>query len=207
MRLFITFPTFFILKSSYSRKICINLQPTNNRKAMLLISHRIWTVLILALSVQGVLFAQDSASQVQTDQYIRHYTKDNPLIYEDAWDLWPYCYRSDTSEDMGYNIDLVQMILKRLNIPYVIELKQRADVLKDIKEGKADLTLGMGATFHDDYGYYSQTVTQLFTHSVVWPKGQPQVIRREADLAHHKVMVHAGSYSHHLMEEKGWGNR
>ena len=173
---------------------------------MLLISHRIWTVLILALSVQGVLFAQDSIPQTPTDQYTRQYTKDNPLIYEDAWDLWPYCYRSDTSEDMGYNIDLVQMILKRLNIPYVIELKQRADVLKDIKEGKADLTLGMEATFHDDYGYYSQTVTQLFTHSVVWPKGQPQVIRREADLAHHQVMVHAGSYSHHLMEEKGWGN-
>ena len=171
---------------------------------MLRTSYRIGTVLILALFVQGVLFAQDPIPQTPTDQYTRQYTKDNPLIYEDAWDLWPYCYRSDTSEDMGYNIDLVQMILKRLNIPYVIELKQRADVLKDIKEGKADLTLGMGAAFHDDYGHYSHTVTQLFTHSVVWPKGQPQVIRREADLAHHQVMVHAGSYSHHLMKEKGY---
>ena len=153
-----------------------------------------------------MLLAQDEAPQTPSDQHTRQYTEENPLIYEDAWDLWPYCYRSDTSEDMGYNIDLVQMILKRLNIPYVIELKQRADVLKDIKEGKADLTLGMGAAFHDDYGHYSQTVTQLFTHSVVWPKGKPQLIRREADLGHHKVMVHAGSYSHHLMKEKGWGD-
>ena len=153
-----------------------------------------------------MLLAQDATPQTRTDQHTRQYTEDNPLVYEDAWDLWPYCYRSDTSEDMGYNIDLVQMILKRLNIPYVIELKQRADVLKDIKEGKADLTLGMRAAFHDDYGHYSQAVTQLFTHSVVWPKDQPQLIRREADLGHHKVMVHAGSYSHHLMKEKGWGD-
>ena len=27
----------------------------------------------------------------QAERHTREYTKEHPLVYEDAWNLWPYC--------------------------------------------------------------------------------------------------------------------
>ena len=48
------------------------------------------------------------------------YTKENPLVYEDAEDLWPYSFLNDEGQPEGFNIDLVEKLLKELNIPYVM---------------------------------------------------------------------------------------
>lgn len=166
---------------------------------------KIFVALAALFAVSGPLSAEQARENVQPKD-IREYTPDNPLVYEDAWDLWPYCFRSDTSEDMGFNVDLIRLIMEKLNIPYVVKLKERSDVLKDMREGKVDLTFGMRAPFHDSYGYYSESVIQLFTHSVVWPKSEKQLIFTEDDIRNHPVMVHDGSYSHYLIEKRGWKN-
>lgn len=136
---------------------------------------------------------------------IREFTEENPLVYEDAWDLWPYVFLNEKGEPVGYNIDLLSIIFKELNIPYVIKLKPTAEALSDLRAGKSDLMLGMDAHFHDDYARYGQSVIQLFTHSVVYQKGQEPKIQSVEDLGRHKVIVHAGSFSHHLMIKRGWG--
>jgi PAS domain S-box-containing protein len=63
----------------------------------------------------------------------------------------------------------------------------------------------MDAHFHDDYARYGKSVLQLFTHSIVHQKGVKPVIREVEDLANYRVIVHDGSFSHHLMIRKGWG--
>ena len=135
----------------------------------------------------------------------RTFTDEHPLQYEDAWDLWPYVYLNDSGEPEGYNIDLLKLICKELNIPYTIKLKPTAEALKDLRRGRADLMMGMAANFHDEYAKYSKTVIQLFTHSVVYPKEKPLKVRSISDLAHNRVIVHEGSFSHHLMQDCGWG--
>ena len=135
---------------------------------------------------------------------LREYTKENPLVFEDALDLWPYAFRNDNGEEMGYNLDLVRAIMEKLNIPYVIRLKDRSQVLNDLKDGKADLSLGMDAHFHNPYAKFGKVLVHLFTHSVVWPKKEKQTIFKLSDLGHETVIVHKGSYSHHLMESNGW---
>ena len=47
----------------------------------------------------------------QTDS-TRTYTTAHPLIYEDAWDLWPYVFLNENGEPDGYNIDLLKLIFK-----------------------------------------------------------------------------------------------
>ena len=56
------------------------------------------------------------------------YTEKNPLVYEDAWDLWPYSYINDDGQPEGYNIDLIGLLMNKLNIPYVIRLKHQQQV-------------------------------------------------------------------------------
>ena len=66
------------------------------------------------------------------------YTEDNPLIYEDAWDLWPYSFLDDEGNPAGFNIDLVKQLLHRLKIPFEIRLKHSKNAYRDLK---ADQTL------------------------------------------------------------------
>ena len=159
--------------------------------------------LILLLLICQFPTLNVSAQQTDTT---RVFTTDHPLVYEDAWDLWPYAFLNENGEPVGYNIDLIRLIFKELNIPYTIKLKPTSEALNDLKAGHADLMCGMDAHFHDDYGMYGKSVIQLFTHSVVHQKGVKPVVNGVKDLANHRVIVHSGSFSHHLMIRRGWGN-
>ena len=160
--------------------------------------NRIWLILITYLLSLTATSAQESDST-------RVFTKDNPLVYEDAWDLWPYAFLNENGEPVGYNIDLLKLIFKELDIPYIIKLKPTSEALNDLKAGQADLMCGMDAHFHDDFAMYGKSVLQLFTHSIVHQKGIRPVIYEMEDLANFRVIVHNGSFSHHLMIRKGWG--
>ena len=158
----------------------------------------IFWILFAILPLSG--FAQEN------NDSIRIFTEEHPLVYEDAWDLWPYAFLNESGEAVGYNIDLLKMLCKELDIPYIVKLKPTQDALNDLKNGHADLMCGMDAHFHNEYGKYSKTVIQIFTHSVLHQKIDPVKIKKVEDLANNRVIVHKGSFSHHLMIKNGWGN-
>ena len=140
----------------------------------------------------------------QTRDTIKVFNEEHPLVYEDAWDLWPYVFLNENGEPDGYNIDLLKMIFKELDIPYIIKLKPTLEAQADLKNGKSDLMLRMDASFSRGNTLYSKSIIQLFTHSVVAPRSQPQNIRTGQDLKGHLVIVHEGSFSHHLIEDNNW---
>lgn len=158
----------------------------------------------ILLILTAYLLSLTSVSAQENDS-TRVFTKEKPLVYEDAWDLWPYAFLNENGEPVGYNIDLLRLIFKELDIPYIIKLKPTVDALNDLKSGQADLMCGMDAHFHDDYAMYGKSVLQLFTHSIVHQKGIRAVIHEVEDLANYHVIVHNGSFSHHMMIRRGWG--
>ena len=142
----------------------------------------------------------------RTDQKdtTRTYTTERPLIYEDAWDLWPYVFLNENGEPDGYNIDLLKLIFKELDIPYVIKLKPTLEAQADLKNRKSDLMLRMDAEYSRENSLYSKNIVQLFTHSILVPKSQPVHIRQEKDLKNYRVIVHGGSFSHHYLMKQAW---
>ena len=164
---------------------------------------RWWVIVLLVLlTFHFSLFTSTAQNTFQ-----REYTQEQPLVYEDAWDLWPYVFLNDEGVPTGYNVDLLKMIFEDLGIPYTIQLKPTSQALEDLREGKSDLMLGMVANFHDDYTtHYGKNVIQLFTHSVAHPKDLRQIVKSVEDLATQEVIVHDGSFSHHLMQDRGWGD-
>ena len=136
------------------------------------------------------------------------YTAENPLIYEDACDLWPYSYINDEGQPEGFNIDLIERLLQELNIPYIIRLKPQQEAFQDLKTGKSDLTLGLASGFHDEFGLYGRHAITLFTQSVVTPKNKEIEIKTFRDLSKEglEVIVNDSSLCHHLMLDYGWGN-
>jgi len=131
------------------------------------------------------------------------YTKENPLVYEDVWDLPPFAYMSNDGVPKGFNIDLVKEILKRLDVPYVIKLKHTPLNFHDVGTGEAAFTIGMKAPYHDQYGLYGSNALILFTHSIATPKSAPIEIRNFDDLKNYRVYVHRGSFSHNQMIDEG----
>ena len=150
-----------------------------------------------------ILVVQATAT---TTDSLRVYTEENPLVYEDVWDLWPYSFLNDNGEPDGYNVDLVKLMMAELNIPYVIKMKQSEEAFNDLKTGKSDLMLGLAVGFHDEYGLYSKNAVTLFTQSVLTPKNKPVQIKTFRDLGKPgmKVIVNYSSMCYHLMIDYGW---
>ena len=158
--------------------------------------------MMMLLSVHlslAVGFAQSDTTRV--------FSESSPLIYEDVWDLWPYSFLNDNGDPDGFNIDLIRLMMKDLNIPYVIRLKPSSEAYHDLKEGKSDLMLGLAQGFHDEFGMYSKNAVTLFTQSVVTPMNKPVEIKAFRDLGKPglKVIVNDSSLRHHLMIDYGWG--
>lgn len=166
--------------------------------------NRWWVIVLLTLITYHL---SPITSWAQTSDLKSRYTKDNPLIYVDAWDLWPYVFLDDDGKPTGYNVELLKMIFEQLGIPFEIRLKPTGNALDDLFSGRADLMMGMVASFHDHDGvHYGKNAIQLFTHSVAHVKGESHTVRSMQDLARLQVIVHDGSFSHHLMIDHGWEN-
>ena len=157
-------------------------------------------VLLLYLS----LYALNVSAQTDT---VRAYTKENPLVYEDTWNLWPYSFLNDKGEPDGFNIDLLKTMMGELNIPYVIKLKPRQEVFQDLKSGQCDLTLGMTTESYNG-GRFGHNLIILFTQSAVTPKNKSVMIKTFRDLGKNgqKVIVSDSSLCHQLMVDYGWKN-
>jgi len=132
------------------------------------------------------------------------YDERSPLVYEDAWDLWPYVFLNENGEPDGFNIDLLKMIFKELDIPYVIKLKPTLEAQADLENGKSNLMLRMDAKFSRGNSLFGKNTIQLFTHSIVYPKKMAISINSVEDLKNYNVIVHEGSFSHHYLKDSGF---
>ena len=165
---------------------------------MIMKIYRILALLVACHLSLGITHAQQNKDSIVV------YNDKRPLIYEDAWDLWPYVFLNENGEPDGYNIDLLKMIFKELDIPYEIRLRPTLEAQKDLKEHKSDLMLRMDADFARHNSSYGRTIVQIFTHSLVKPKGQAVNARNGKELSRYPVIVHDKSFSHYKLMENGW---
>ena len=165
---------------------------------MIMNRYKILALLVACHLSLGITHAQQNKDSIVV------YNDKRPLIYEDAWDLWPYVFLNENGEPDGYNIDLLKMIFKELDIPYEIRLRPTLEAQKDLKDHKSDLMLRMDADFARHNSSYGRTIVQIFTHSLVKPKGQAVNARNGKELSRYPVIVHDKSFSHYKLMENGW---
>lgn len=136
----------------------------------------------------------------------RVYSQEHPLVFEDSWNLWPYAYLNDNGEPEGYCIDLIKIIMRELDIPYIIQLKPHQEALKDLKAGRADLVLGLSDVYGVKFGRSGKSCVALLTQSAVTPKGKPVTIKAFSDLKSQQVIVKDSGLCHQLMVDYEWGS-
>ena len=76
------------------------------------------------------------------------YTEENPVIIASDWDFPPYEYSNDKGEPAGYNVELLQKIFKKLDIPYRIILREWSEAAQTFERRDADLIIDPSFRFH-----------------------------------------------------------
>ena len=51
-------------------------------------------------------------------QATREYTREHPLIIVSDWEFPPYEFRNDAGEPDGYNVEVLNLVLDKLDIPH-----------------------------------------------------------------------------------------
>ena len=98
---------------------------------------------LLLMSLLTLLMAMPVQAQLDYN-----YTKDDPVIIASDWDFPPYEYSNDQGEPAGYNVELLQTIFKKLDIPYRIILREWSEAAQTFERRDADLVIDPTYRFH-----------------------------------------------------------
>ena len=116
------------------------------------------------------------------------------VVYEGNKNFPPYEFINEDGEPDGFNIDLIKVILQRMNCRYDIRMKDFASVLSDIKEGKADIA-GMMYTTKRTLTYKFGALIKYETLFAVYTKNG-QVFNTIQDFNGKRIVVEKGTASH-----------
>ena len=80
--------------------------------------------------------------------YNLDYSEDNPVIIVCDWDFPPYEFSNNNGEPDGYNIELLQTIFNKLDIPCKFLLKEWNDATHAFERREADLIIDPSYHYH-----------------------------------------------------------
>ncbi len=131
------------------------------------------------------------------------YTAEHPLIYEDAWEKWPYAFINDKRQPDGFDVELVREVMRRLNLPYEVRLRHQDSVHVDLKNERADLSFGVAANYNAPFGSFGNVTICLFENSLLVPKRDSVPLATASVLRRMPLMVSDNSRAHHYLQEIG----
>ena len=103
------------------------------------------------------------------------YTKENPAIIASDWDFPPYEYSNDQGEPAGYNVELLQTIFKKLDIPYRIILREWSEAAQTFERRDADLVIDPSYRFHGRPYIRSTNILNYYKVQIVSSAGARKV--------------------------------
>ena len=82
-----------------------------------------------------------------TAQKTQKYTKEHPLVIVSDWEFPPYEFSNDKGEPDGYNIEVLNIILDRLNIPHRYVMQEWYMATETFEHRKADLIFALSFNY------------------------------------------------------------
>jgi signal transduction histidine kinase len=137
---------------------------------------------------------------------MRGYTQEQPLIYEDAWEKWPYAFINDEGKPDGFNVELVSTIMERLNIPYVVRLRNQVRAHEDLRHYIADLSLGVYADYNALFGQFGKVGVCPFENALIQLRKDSIGKTTVKDLHNIEFSVRAESRAYYYLVSHGFAD-
>jgi len=91
------------------------------------------------------------------------YSDQRPLIVVSDWDFRPFEFTDNNGHPAGYNIEVLQMIFNRLEIPYRIVMKEWHDAAVTFASHDADLIHAMPVNYRSRSFFSTQKYVNYYT--------------------------------------------
>ena len=88
-----------------------------------------------------MLLLSATAIRSTAQQLSDTYTKQRPVVIVCDWDKAPYEFLNNNGQPSGSNIDVMQAVMKELNLPCRFVMKDWSIALKTFERGDADIIL------------------------------------------------------------------
>ena len=140
------------------------------------------TIILTVLITMAVTLTAANSKQA------RSYTETDPLVIICDWDFPPFEFTDNSGNPAGYNIEVLDIILDRLNIPHRYEMREWHQAIEIFKAGQADLIHAIGEEF--DMTPYVQTTDfiNVYRVKVAYKKGTLP-LRSIRDLSYSDTIV------------------
>jgi len=105
-------------------------------------------------------------------QYAREYTQEHPLIIASDWEFPPYEFRNDNGEPDGYNVEVLNLVLDRLNVPHQFVMQEWYQATKTFEDRKADLIHALTGVYRKQPYVMTQNMITYYPLKAVRRKSQ-----------------------------------
>ena len=108
---------------------------------------RIFNHIVWRTSILVMLFMLYGSLMTVTAQQRHEYTEDQPLVIVSDWEFPPYEFSNDKGEPDGYNIEVLNIILDRLQIPHRYIMQEWYLATETFERREADLIFALSFNY------------------------------------------------------------
>lgn len=123
------------------------------------------------------------------------YTEEHPLVIVCDRDFPPYEFKNDQGEPDGYNVELLNLILSRLNIPHKFVMKKWGETLKIFNNHEADLVHAPAAVYRREPYTMTQNMISYYPIKSVRRKDKKPLMKISQLGPEDTVMVKENDYA------------
>ena len=145
-----------------------------------------------------MLFCQPASAQ-----YNQRYSKDTPLLIVCDWDFAPYEYSDNSGEPDGYNIELLQNIFKKIDIPCRFILKEWSEATQAFERHEADLIIDRSGHYQTPPYIWSTNIFNFYKVLLVRSKNARPISQLSQLTKDDTLILKRNGYvSTHIIKER-----
>lgn len=135
----------------------------------------------------------------------RGFPADRPIIIKGEFNYPPYEFINELGEPDGFNVEIVEAIMKELNFPYTLVLEPWKQVIDELQQGKIDLVTGMMYTNERAKEFKFGAIHNHMFLSVIFRKGS-QPINDIRELKGKEIIVLEKDITQEILEQEGFSS-
>ena len=128
-------------------------------------------------------------------QATRQYTREHPLIIVSDWEFPPYEFRNDAGEPDGYNVEVLNLVLDKLDIPHQFVMQEWYQATKTFEDHKADLIHALSDSYLKAPYVITQNMITYYSLKSVRRKSQKPLLRISQLTASDTLMLKKNDYA------------
>lgn len=135
----------------------------------------------------------------------RSFSAERPVIIKGEFNYPPYEFINELGEPDGFNVEIVDAVMKELGLPYVLTLEPWGQVVDELRRGEVDLLTGMMYTDERAKEFKFGAIHNHLFLNVIFRKNSQPIVDIE-QLRGKEIVVLKKDIAQEVLEEGGFSD-